>query len=120
MKYDAPRQESIRDVFLFPQLKPKPKFTTMKALLKSVGVVVVMAFAYAPAASVQAQSDKPAAPQIPLIQMQDVPLSVAIENLAVQAEINFTTDPKVTEQTSTPVTVRWENLTARGALERLL
>ena len=43
----------------------------------------------------QDQTSKPDEPQIPLIQMENVPLSAAIENLAVQAGINLTIDPKI-------------------------
>ena len=90
----------------------------MKTLLKRsclVGTTLVCGLI----ANGQEQPRKPQ-PSIPLIQMQEVPLSVAIENLARQAEINLTIDPKVTAQSSTPVNIRWENLTAKGALDRLL
>ena len=39
--------------------------------------------------------DPNALPTIPLIQFQDVPLTVAIENLARQANINYLLDPQV-------------------------
>ncbi len=66
---------------------------------------------------------------IPLIVMDDVPLTDAIRNLARQAEINYMLDPsigygqvgadgKVTPQPS--VSIRWENITAGQALTALL
>ena len=60
--------------------------------------------------------------QIPVIQMQDVPLTVAIDNLGRQAGTNFMIDPKITDsgRPNAPVTLRWENMTAMNALARLL
>jgi len=56
---------------------------------------------------------------IPVIQFENVPLRVAIENLARQSEINFIIDPKVTDSAPN-LTFRWENLTADQALRRVL
>jgi len=68
-------------------------------------------------------------PIIPLIIMDEVPLTDAIENLARQAGLNYLMDPKVgfgqpgadgrvVPQPS--VTIRWENITAEQALYALL
>ena len=66
---------------------------------------------------------------LPLIAMQDVPLTFAIGNLARQANLNFTFDPTVTNEIrgadgkivpQPTVNIRWENLTARQALTTLL
>lgn len=67
---------------------------------------------------------------IPLIVMDDVPLLDAIRNLARQAEINYIIDPQITSPWSAPagsstkatttVTARWENLTAKEALKKVL
>ncbi|MCX8090486.1 MAG: hypothetical protein N3I86_06040 [Verrucomicrobiae bacterium] len=66
---------------------------------------------------------------IPLIQFQDVDLTVAIENLALQAGLNFILDPKVGYGRTGPdgkptpqpkISLRWENLTAEQALMALL
>ena len=66
---------------------------------------------------------------IPLIEFQDVPLTVAIENLARQAGINYLLDPKIgygqpdqngqVKQEPT-LSIRWENVTAEQALLALL
>jgi len=56
---------------------------------------------------------------IPVIQFENVPLRVAIENLARQGEIDFIIDPKVSDSAPN-VTFRWENHTAEQALRRLL
>lgn len=66
---------------------------------------------------------------IPLIVMDDVPLTDAIRNLARQAGLNYLLDPKIgfgqpgpdgkiTAQPS--VSIRWENVTAEQALAALL
>lgn len=66
---------------------------------------------------------------IPIIQMQSVQLATAIENLGRQAGLNYILDPKLAGPTLGPdgkyvpptsVTFRWENLTAKEALTRLL
>jgi len=66
---------------------------------------------------------------IPLIVMDDVPLTDAIKNLARQAGLNYMLDPKVAfgqvggDGKSVPqpmVSIRWENVTAEQALGALL
>ena len=66
---------------------------------------------------------------IPLIVMDDVPLTDAIRNLARQAGINYMLDPKIGfgqvgpdgKPTAQPnVSIRWENITAEQALAALL
>jgi type II secretory pathway component GspD/PulD (secretin) len=71
----------------------------------------------------------PVAANIPLIQFQDVPLTVAIENLARQAGINYLLDPKIgfgqpdangQIKAEPTLSIRWENVTAEQALIALL
>ncbi len=66
---------------------------------------------------------------IPLIVMDDLPLTDAIRNLARQAGINYLMDPKVAFGVPGPdgkvvpmpsVSIRWEKVTAQQALEALL
>src|ERR1041385_1998507 len=66
---------------------------------------------------------------IPLIVMDDVPLTDAIKNLARQARPNYMLDPKISfgqpgpngQPTPQPsVSIRWENVTAEQALNALL
>jgi type II secretory pathway component GspD/PulD (secretin) len=66
---------------------------------------------------------------IPLIVMDDVPLTDAIKNLARQAALNYMLDPKVSFGQPGPdgkpgaqptVSIRWENVTAEQALTALL
>jgi type II secretory pathway component GspD/PulD (secretin) len=86
-----------------------------------------------PAAEAPAAANTSSAAQpgtvIPLIVMDDVPLTDAIRNLARQAGINYMLDPKIgygqtgvdgkiTAQPS--VSIRWENITAEQALTALL
>jgi type II secretory pathway component GspD/PulD (secretin) len=74
-----------------------------------------------------------AAPQpggvIPLIVMDDVPLTDAIKNLARQAGLNYVLDPKIAFGQLGPdgkpiaqpmVSIRWENVTVEQALNALL
>lgn len=74
-------------------------------------------------------ADTNVAPTIPLIQFQDVPLTVAIENLARQANINYLLDPKIgygqpdangQVKAEPTLSIRWENVTAEQALLALL
>jgi len=66
---------------------------------------------------------------IPLIQMENVPLKDAIRNLARQGGLNYILDPKLggpwgvadgKPGREPSITVRWENLTVRQALDTLL
>jgi len=66
---------------------------------------------------------------IPLIVMDDVPLTDAIKNLARQAGLNYMLDPKIGFGQTGPdgkviaqpsVSIRWENITAEQALNALL
>lgn len=81
----------------------------------------------APAAETTAATS--AAPTIPLIQFQDVPLTTAIEALARQANINYLLDPKIgygqpdangQVKAEPSLSIRWENIPAEHALEALL
>ncbi len=85
-----------------------------------------------PAASgTSAAESAPADPGavIPLIVMDEVPLTDAIRNLARQARLNYMLDPKIGfgqpgpdgKLTAQPtVSIRWENITAQQALMALL
>jgi type II secretory pathway component GspD/PulD (secretin) len=86
------------------------------------------------AAATNAPADTTAAaPQtnnlIPLIVMDEVPLTDAIKNLARQASLNYMLDPKIPygsvgpdgrTNTQPSVSLRWENLTADQALGAVL
>jgi hypothetical protein len=76
-----------------------------------------------------ASQEKNAQQIIPLIVMDNVPLLDAVRNLARQIELNFLLDPNLLANPTGPdgscvpepsVSVRWENVTAREALERVL
>lgn len=71
----------------------------------------------------------PLIPIIPLIVMDDVPLTDAIKNLARQANLNYMLDPRIAFGQPGPdgkpvpqptVSIRWENITAEQALNALL
>jgi type II secretory pathway component GspD/PulD (secretin) len=83
----------------------------------------------APAADAAASSMSQAGANIPIIVMDDVPLTDAIRNLARQAGLNYMLDPKIGfgqvgpdgKTTAQPsVSIRWENITAEQALRALL
>ena len=59
---------------------------------------------------------------IPLIEMEKVPLTDAIRQIARQARLNILLDPRLSEAPFDRVTVsfRWETVTAREALAALL
>lgn len=75
-------------------------------------------------------ADEDTAPVIPLIVMDEVPLTDAIRNLARQANLNYMLDPKINfgqpgaaDGRSVPqplVSLRWEKVTAQAALTALL
>lgn len=82
-----------------------------------------------PAPADQASSAPQPGAVIPLIVMDDVPLTDAIKNLARQAGLNYMLDPKVAFGQVGPdgrpvpqptVSIRWENVTAEQALNALL
>jgi len=83
------------------------------------------------APATEAATNAPAQPGavIPLIVMDDVPLTDAIKNLARQAGLNYILDPKVAFGQPGPdgrpipqpsVSIRWENVSAAQALNALL
>jgi type II secretory pathway component GspD/PulD (secretin) len=57
---------------------------------------------------------------IPLIQIEDVPLTEAIRNLARQANVSFLFDPRVSATNQPNISIRLENVTAVEALTALL
>lgn len=102
------------------------------ALVASLVVATAQdtASAGAPATNAVAPEPKPEpGAVIPLIVIDDLPLTDAIRNLARQAGLNYLMDPKVAygvpgadgKVTPMPsVSIRWENVTAHQALEALL
>jgi type II secretory pathway component GspD/PulD (secretin) len=92
-------------------------------------VVPVAAATAAAATPADTNSAAPVTATIPLIEFQDVPLTVAIENLARQANINYLLDPKIgygqpdangQVKAEPTLSIRWENVTAEQALLALL
>jgi general secretion pathway protein D len=82
----------------------------------------------APTATADSTAHDPAA-IIPLIVMDEVPLTDAIKNLARQAGLNYMLDPKINYnapdsggnvRAQPTVSLRWENLTADQALNAVL
>ncbi len=83
----------------------------------------------APNPNADSASHPEAAAVIPLIVIDEVPLTDAIKNLARQANLNYMLDPKIAYGTPGPdgrveaqpmISLRWENLTADQALNALL
>jgi type IV pilus assembly protein PilQ len=57
---------------------------------------------------------------VPLIVIDDVPLTDAIRNLARQSNLNFQFDPRVTTSNQPNVSIRFENVSAHEALQAVL
>jgi type II secretory pathway component GspD/PulD (secretin) len=85
--------------------------------------------AVTPTTTIQTNANAEPGGVIPLIVMDDVPLTDAIKNLARQAGLNYILDPKVSFGQTGPdgrvvpqpsVSIRWENVTAAQALTALL
>jgi type II secretory pathway component GspD/PulD (secretin) len=57
---------------------------------------------------------------VPLIVIDDVPLTDAIRNLARQSGLNFQFDPRVTSSNQPNVSIRFENVSAHEALTAVL
>ncbi len=57
---------------------------------------------------------------VPLIVIDEVPLTDAIRNLARQSNLNFQFDPRVTASNQPTVSIRFENVTAQEALGAVL
>lgn len=68
------------------------------------------------AADTQAKPDEP----VPLIVIDDVPLTDAIRNLARQANLNFQFDPRISASNQPNVSIRFENVSSTEALNAVL
>lgn len=93
----------------------------LAAAFKSSGQPATPSAPPAPAATSAVTEVTPNAEVMPLITIEDAPLTDAIKTLARQAGINFQFDPKVLQATNAPtVTIRFENVTALQALTAVL
>jgi len=79
------------------------------------------------AAAPTAVAEQPAAPAaprgdeiVPLIVIDDVPLTDAIRNLARQSGLNFQFDPRVGVSNQPNISIRFENVSAQEALNAVL
>ena len=114
----------------------KAKTTLLVFSVLLAGSLAVMAQDPAPAVAAVAEASAavtnalpaPTGAVIPLIVMDEVPLSDAIKNLARQANINYLLDPKIPfgqpdasgKVIQPNVSIRWENVTPEQALFALL
>src|SRR5439155_3433983 len=57
---------------------------------------------------------------VPLIVIDDVPLTDAIRNLARQSNLNFQFDPRISATNQANVSIRFENVTPQEALQAVL
>jgi hypothetical protein len=94
-----------------------------------LGTVLAVAGFLGAGVTARGQGIKDTNPVIPLIVMDAVPLTDAIRNLARQANFQYMLDPKLSGPSLGPdgkivpqssVTFRWENVSAKEALRRLL
>jgi len=88
-------------------------------LASAIGVLAQAPGSPAPANTV-AEVSTNSAEVMPLITIEDAPLTDAIKTLARQASINFQFDPKVLQSSNATVTIRFENVTALQALTAVL
>src|SRR5882724_6309522 len=127
--------ETAAPAVVAEQATPTPEATPTQATASAAMVAqVTLEPTPAPAPTAPAPVETavvvPAGPPIiPLIVMDDVPLTDAIKNLARQASLNYMLDPKISfgqpgpdgKPTPQPsVSIRWENITAAQALNALL
>ncbi|MDB6027836.1 MAG: Type and secretion system protein [Verrucomicrobiales bacterium] len=97
------------------------KLILMLGIGLSAGILPAFAQSPAPAASTATtEISTNIAEVMPLITIEDAPLTDAIKTLARQAGINFQFDPKVLQLSNAPVTIRFENVTALQALSAVL
>lgn len=75
-----------------------------------------------PEAAAPAEEPPPIDPneQVPLIVIDDVPLTDAIRNLARQSGLNFQFDPRVTATNQPNISIRFEDVTPQEALDAVL
>jgi type II secretory pathway component GspD/PulD (secretin) len=130
----APKDSTVSSVAEAPASTPAPAAEApaqnSKLVVANDSQAVVAANNPPPTpAPAAATATSASAAIIPLIVMDDVPLTDAIKNLARQAGLNYMLDPKIgygqpgpdgkpTPQPS--VSIRWENVTAEQALNALL
>lgn len=74
----------------------------------------------APATPVEGTPAPKADEPVPLIVIDDVPLTDAIRNLARQSNLNFQFDPRISSSNQPNVSLRFENVTATEALQAVL
>jgi type II secretory pathway component GspD/PulD (secretin) len=111
------------------QPAPESAAASTNAAVADAQAAPTSAPASSPAPADGAASSMQPGAVIPLIVMDDVPLTDAIKNLARQAGLNYMLDPKVAFGQIGPdgkpipqptVSIRWENVTAEQALNALL
>ena len=106
-------------------------FSLRPSLALALGALAVLSTATAraqdakPAAAAsppKPAADTPGNPDevVPLIVIDDVPLTTAIQNLARQAGLNFQFDPRISGSNQPNVTIRFEKVTAQEALNAVL
>jgi type IV pilus secretin PilQ/predicted competence protein len=101
--------------------EPAAPATTPAQPVKADGPTVVAARENeAAAAAANAQAGEKKDETVPLIVIDDVPLTDAIRNLARQSNLNFQFDPRVTTSNQPNISIRFENVTAQEALQAVL
>lgn len=81
---------------------------------------LVIAFVVAERCFALAQESQPRHEAVAVIEIENVPLSTAIQLLARQMDFNYILDPAVQGSLDPLVTIRWENATAEQAFKALL
>ncbi len=101
---------------------PAAPAETAPAAVPAESAPVTVAQASTNAAVTPSAATAPANPNeiVPLIVIDDVPLTDAIRNLARQSGLNFQFDPRVTSSNQPNVSIRFENVSAHEALTAVL
>jgi len=113
--------------FAIADAKPAPGRWCRTELIRSMKLKVVILNSAAVAVALLVSAATWAAPAakdevIPLIEMENTPLSDALRQLARKAHLNILLDPKLSQPPSDSmmVSIRWQDVTAREALNALL
>jgi type II secretory pathway component GspD/PulD (secretin) len=124
----APADAGAASTVLHPEATPAVTTAPPADAATTPAPVAPVAVASTSASTNNASTQRDPNAVIPLIVMDEVPLTDAIKNLARQAGLNYMLDPKINYSAPGPnglnpqpmVSLRWENLTADQALAAVL
>src|SRR5688572_21684439 len=94
------------------------RYGTNRIIMKHRSIIILLAAAIALVGSLTSAAPTGPDEVIPLIEMENVPLTDAIRKIAGWARLNIVIDPRLSAAPFDRMTVsiRWQNVTAREAL----